>query len=87
MGLFDNAPPGSFPPGGSGLRITRTFVDGHTLRLTPELEEECRRIYWAERTWGMTDEQVMSYLSEGNAERGKAHLIDPYPNSNMETLH
>jgi hypothetical protein len=25
----------------------------------------------------MTDEQVMSYLEENNAERGKAHLIDP----------
>ena len=25
----------------------------------------------------MTDEQIMAYLEENNAERGKAHLIDP----------
>jgi hypothetical protein len=68
MGLLD-------PP--DKTTVTRTVVDGQTLRLSPEVEAECYRIYWAERTWGKTDEQVMSYLSEGNAERGKAHLIDP----------
>lgn len=68
MGLLD-------PP--DKLEITRTVVEGHTLRLTPELDAECYKIYWRERTWGMTDEQVMSYLEENNAERGKAHLIDP----------
>jgi hypothetical protein len=68
MGLLD-------PP--DKVEITHTAVDGHTLRLTPELEAECYKIYWRERTWGMTDEQVMAYLEENNAERGKAHLIDP----------
>jgi hypothetical protein len=64
----------------------RTFVDGGTLRLSPEVEAECYRIYWAERTWGMSDEQIMDYLGAGNAERGKAHLIDPTSNG-RDSLH
>ena len=43
MGLLD-------PP--DKLEITRTVVEGHTLRLTPELEAECYKIYWRERTLG-----------------------------------
>jgi hypothetical protein len=77
MGLLD-------PP--DKVEITRTIVEGHTLRLSPELEAECYKIYWAQRTLGMSDEQVMAYLEENNAERGKAHLIDPYPNK-PDTLH
>ena len=77
MGLLD-------PP--EKTTITHTAVEGQSLRLTPELEAECYKIYWAQRTIGMSDEQIMSYLSEGNAERGKAHLIDPYPNR-PDTLH
>jgi hypothetical protein len=68
MGLLD-------PP--EKTTITRTIVEGHALRLTPELEAECYKIYWAQRTLGMSDEQIMAYLEENNAERGKAHLIDP----------
>ena len=34
MGLFDNVPPGSFPPGGSGLTITRTIFDGQSSKGT-----------------------------------------------------
>jgi hypothetical protein len=74
MGLFDK------------VEITRTIVDGQTLRLSPEVEAECYRIYWRERTWGWSDEQIMAYLEENNAERGKAHLIDPYPDK-PDTLH
>jgi hypothetical protein len=77
MGLLD-------PP--DKLEITRTVVEGQSLRLTPELEAECRRIYWAQRTWGWSDEQIMAYLEENNAERGKAHLIDCYPDK-PDTLH
>ena len=77
MGLLD-------PP--DKLEITRTIVEGHTLRLTPELEAECYKIYWAQRTLGMSDEKIMAYLEENNAERGKAHLIDPYPDK-PDTLH
>jgi hypothetical protein len=69
------------------VTITSTFVDGTPLRsLSPELAEECRRAYWQSRTLGMSDEEVMAYLAEGNAERGKAHLIDPYPDG-PETVH
>jgi hypothetical protein len=58
------------------ITFNRLILEGRAV-LEPELAKEYERVYWAERTWGMTDEQVMSYLSEGNAERGKAHLIDP----------
>jgi hypothetical protein len=34
----------------------------------------------------MSDEKIMAYLEENNAERGKAHLIDPYPDK-PDTLH
>ena len=84
MGLFDNVPPGSFPPGGSGLKFTRTIVDGQSPRASPELEKIYRHVYEKERTfYGLTDTEIMAYLSEGNAERGKAHLINPGTN----TLH
>ena len=82
-GLFDNVPPGSFPPGGSGLTapkaqdyertITRTIFEGRSLRAPPDLEAEYQRVYWAERTWGMSDQQVLDYLAAGNR---VAHLID-----------
>jgi hypothetical protein len=66
----------------------RTPVDGCSLRLDPEVEAECYRIYWAERTWGKTDVEIMRYLAEGNAERGKAHLIDPVVTyGRRESLH
>ena len=58
------------------ITFNRLILEGRAV-LEPELAKEYERVYWAERTWGRTDEQVMSYLSEGNAERGKAHLIDP----------
>jgi hypothetical protein len=58
-------------------------------RLSPELATECERaywerVYWAERTWGMSDEQVLRYLEEDNRE--KAHLIDCYPGG-PDTVH
>jgi hypothetical protein len=97
MGLFDNVPPGSFPPGGGGLTapkaqdyertITRTIFEGRSQRVSPELEKTYRHVYERERTfYGLTDTEIMAYLSEGNAERGIAHLIDPYPTSG-DTLH
>ena len=61
----------------------RTIVDGRTLRLDPEVEAECYRIYWAERTWGMSDVEFMRYLGANNAARGKAHLISP----ERDTMH
>jgi hypothetical protein len=73
MGLFD-----------------RVVVEGcGTQRLSPEVEAECYRVYMAEKgtRWGMSDKQIMAYLEEDGARRRIAHLIDPYPNSNMETLH
>jgi hypothetical protein len=80
MSLFDNVPPGSFPPGGSGLpgngsklTITHSYHDGGSLRAPPDLEAEYQRVYWAERTWGMSDQQVLEYLAAGNR---VGHLID-----------
>jgi hypothetical protein len=67
------------------ITFNRLVLEGRA-RLDPELAKEYERVYWAERTWGMSDEQLMSYLAEGNAERGKAHLIDPYPTS-ADSLH
>jgi hypothetical protein len=83
VGLFDNVPPGSFPPGGGGLKFTRTIFDGQSLRAPPDLEAEYHRVYWAERTWGMSDQQVLDYLTAGNR---VAHLIDASVNGE-ETLH
>jgi hypothetical protein len=59
------------------VTFNRLFLEGRARLVNPALEADCERAYWASRTLGMTDEQVMAYLEENNAERGKAHLIDP----------
>jgi hypothetical protein len=67
MGLFD-----------------RVFVEPGELRsLDPELAEECRRVYYAEKQTrlGMSNKELGEYLWPR-----RAHLVDPYGDDG-DTLH
>ena len=76
MGLFDEQ-----------VTFRRLVLEGRA-QLGPELATECERaywekVYWAERTWGMSDQQLLEYLQTGNR---VAHLIDASVDGE-ETLH
>jgi hypothetical protein len=76
VGLFDEQ-----------VTFRRLVLEGRA-QLGPELATECERaywekVYWAERTWGMSDQQLLEYLQTGNR---VAHLIDASVDGE-ETLH
>jgi hypothetical protein len=69
-----------------GVTFKRLVLEGRAV-LDPELAKEYERVYWAERTLGKSDQEVMAYLSEDNAERGRAHLINPAAYFGGDSLH
>ena len=80
MGLFDSYYKNDKPT------FKRSVLEGRA-RLGPELATECERaywekVYWAERTWGMSNDELEVYLQPRLGQ-----VVDPYPGSNEEMVH